>query len=676
MLRTHIIKRCCDALKGGKEKREKANKQKDWSLRKKEIVEAVKNALGDMPFGKNGHPLNTRLVSRIERENYILENVAFESLPGYETNASVYLPKAIPQPWPAIIVPVGHSGKQFENYQIPAQVFAQCGYVAVTFDPPGHSGEKNKGNNHFDDGVRCYLTGHSSNRYFVIDALRAIDYLETRDDIAMENGVAITGQSGGGHTAVFGALLDDRIKVVAPTCIMTQDQEHPVKDAYGLCPEPYFANRFGFGIADADLLCALAPTPLLMMAGKEDEIFRGDWTKELYEKVKQTYKALEHEDKLSLFMDDCGHKYTVKMALELVDFLNEFLEKKPNKKRPSITRKNCEMLPCEMLKCYPRTDKNIYSINKELALNLEAQRIKGGISEKLKAVVVGIEDAKISKAVEGAPFRAFTHNFQELLLATDEDIELPATFISPYDKKKALPAILFLDDQGRGQMLENGILGRLIDLANKDSVFKAALLTVDLRGWGDTKPCLTPFDAASWASPERWIGYVSTALGDHVLAMRVRDALASFYYLQNRPEIDESQIIVAGRGMGAVVALHVAAASRCDGLATSPPAAGVACLEMLSSFMSLCESESCQWSHDAFLPNILLHYDIPQLIDWLENMPSLIVDPLGAEKQTLTLSQAKEIFKRECNNFTILTGENKPYSYSQMQNWTKKILNK
>ena len=62
-------------------------------------------------------------------------------------------------------------------HDLPPQVFARAGYAAITFDPPAQSGEKGAGNDHFTDGPRCYAVGQTSQRYFVADALRAMDYL-------------------------------------------------------------------------------------------------------------------------------------------------------------------------------------------------------------------------------------------------------------------------------------------------------------------------------------------------------------------------------------------------------------------------------------------------------------------------------------------------------------------
>jgi dienelactone hydrolase len=50
-----------------------------------------------------------------------------------------------------------------------------------------------------------------------------------------------------------------------------------------------------------------------------------------------------------------------------------------------------------------------------------------------------------------------------------------------------------------------------------------------------------------------------SALGDPVLAMRIRDGLASLAWLRAPPGVDPELVVVGGHGMGGIVALHVAA---------------------------------------------------------------------------------------------------------------------
>ena len=103
----------------------------------------------------------------------------------------------------------------------------------------------------------------------------------------------------------------------------------------------------------------------------------------------------------------------------------------------------------------------------------------------------------------------------------------------------------------------------------------------------------------------------------HDAAMRTRDALAALAYLRTRPEATD-HIIVCGRGLGGIVALHVAA---CD-----ERVRGVIVWEGLISFRSLLEAEAYAWPADAFWPGVLLHYDLPELAEAL-SCPVRILGP-------------------------------------------------
>lgn len=223
MLRRYVVERTTDELRQWSARREQATQAQNLDEYRKQVRRRLAEALGDLPFGKRGGPLNVRSVAEIDRGDFRVENVLFESLPGWDVNASVFLPSAsrYPPPWVPIVMPVGHSAKEYPSHQIPAQVLARCGFLVVIFDAPGF-GEKGSGNDHFLDGVRCYLTGTTSQRYFVIDALRAIDYLATRRDVDMSHGVGMTGVSGGGLTTLYATLLDDRITAAGPACFSSR----------------------------------------------------------------------------------------------------------------------------------------------------------------------------------------------------------------------------------------------------------------------------------------------------------------------------------------------------------------------------------------------------------------------------------------------------------------------
>ena len=651
MLTRYVVQRSCVLLDSTAERRRTAIASGNWRSWRDALRRAVLDALGPMPFGEAGPPLNVRSVSQHEREGYHIENVLFESLPGLDVNGSVYLPleAAFPPPWPAIIVPVGHSAKTRESYQKPAQIFARMGYVAITFDPPDMAGEKPEGNDHFVDGVRCYLTGHSSNRYFVIDALRCIDYLASRPDVDMRRGVGMTGVSGGGITTMYAAVLDGRIAAAGPACCAVPKALHPVLDTYAECPEPMAIGRFA-QYDDVDILAAAMPTPLLLMAGAGDEVFTKAMSERIAAEVGESFQAAGFNDRFSFFLDPGGHAYSVAMAMTFAKWMDRWVRGTPDRQRPEIPESALEMLPDDMLACHPRQDRNIYTVNRDMALALRGARSGKAIPDAVREVVHIDETAAVPEARLGAPARVWFHFLQELMLKPEPGIELPATYLYPAKDGWRGGAVLYFDDRGRWTDLRtHGPLARTSHFIEEGSD-GPAVMSADLRGWGDSRPADLRYDMAGWGCRARWLAYVSAALGDPVLAMRIRDGLSALAYLRSREEIDPKRIVVGGRGMGGVVALHVAA--------VDAAVAGVFCLEGLASFESLATSRSYAWSPEAFFPNVLKHYDLPELTAALA-IPTLIANPLGPNKEALNQEDAESLYaaaRKRGDSFELRTG--------------------
>ncbi len=84
-------------------------------------------------------PLNARVTKVVERDTYKIENVIFESRPGFLVAANLYIPKGRAFPLPGVVASCGHSdnGKAIETYQSFGQGLARLGYVVLIFDPIG-----------------------------------------------------------------------------------------------------------------------------------------------------------------------------------------------------------------------------------------------------------------------------------------------------------------------------------------------------------------------------------------------------------------------------------------------------------------------------------------------------------------------------------------------------------
>ncbi|HJN17553.1 MAG TPA: acetylxylan esterase, partial [Armatimonadota bacterium] len=175
-------------------------------------------------------PLEATVTGTLDRGNYVVEKVHFQSLPGCYVPGNIYRPKDVDGPLPAVVYLCGHTkGKVNAQYQANPRWFGEHGYVAIVLDPI-QLGEA-QGYHH---GVYTrgrwdwYSRGYTPAGTEVWNAMRAIDYLLTRDDVDAER-IGVTGLSGGGAMSWFLGAADERVKCVVPVC-QTGSIEHIVCD--------------------------------------------------------------------------------------------------------------------------------------------------------------------------------------------------------------------------------------------------------------------------------------------------------------------------------------------------------------------------------------------------------------------------------------------------------------
>lgn len=626
MLREHLARRACEQIDQAAAVRDKALTAAAtfdaWRANVREHVAAMLD-LGDV----TSQPLNVRQVSTHEQHGVVIENVIFESLAGWQVNGTVFRPRH-DGPYPAIVVPVGHSAKTNLPYQLPCQVFARAGYLAITFDPPGQNGEKQPGNDHFADGVRCYAVGQSSNRYFIADAIRAMDYLDTRDDVQHDTGYAMTGVSGGGHTTMWAALVDDRVRVAAPVCCISPLASHPVRDAYAICPEQLPIGRLERGMDHLDLLCALAPRPVLYLAGLHDEVYEPNFTQQVIDTLERVYAAVGSPDRFEHFVSDCGHDYTVAMARIFVDFVDRHLLLQTRVARDALFDQDPPTLPPEAMRCEPAAEPNMRTITANVAESLRHRRPRltgrADAARAVRQVVRGLDEVATPHVVRGSRARSWCSDVEELLFEHERDIAMPATALWPR-KPAPWPVLMMYDDRGRwASMRRSGWLARASRHLDREHD-APAILSVDLRGWGDTTPADTPYDLASWSGLDRWPSYISASLNDGLLAQRVRDAVVCTQWMLQQEHVDAKRIVFAGHGLGAVVALMAAAMVE--------QSAGVVCVDAPASIEDILRAERYAWPQDVFVPGILAHLDVQPLAEAVG--PVLSIRPRDAMMQPL-----------------------------------------
>lgn len=215
---------------------------------------------GDVLF-RMRTPLNARIVATIQRNGYRIEKVVFESRPGVFVTGLLFLPDAakFAPPYAAVLVSCGHSanGKGSKDYQRGCVQAALRGMAAFIYDPIGQ-GERTQrpptnscaGHNRF--GALAALLGRSMAGFRIWDAVRAIDFLETRSDVRAD-AIGMMGNSGGGTMTALVSAIDPRVKAAAPSCYLSS-----IRAVYGqMGPQDAEQNVFGqlgFGLNHASFV--------------------------------------------------------------------------------------------------------------------------------------------------------------------------------------------------------------------------------------------------------------------------------------------------------------------------------------------------------------------------------------------------------------------------------------
>ena len=283
-------------------------------------------------------PLNAKTVGVIERENFRIEKIIFESQPKFYVTANLYLPKKGTGPFPAILFPLGHEAgaKSHEAWQYVLGSFATKGFVALAWDPISQ-GERVQffdpdlrasrlaasTREHTMLGVQTLVTGDNIARYTIWDGIRALDYLVSRKEVDPER-VGVTGNSGGGTHTAYLAAIDDRLKVAAPSCYITNwsrllAQLGPQDAEQNLPP---FLN---LGYDFPDFLYAFAPKPYLILSAIRD-FFPIGGARATFAEVQRVYDSLGIADKLKMVEADDGHGYTLPRRLAAYAWMSKWLK--------------------------------------------------------------------------------------------------------------------------------------------------------------------------------------------------------------------------------------------------------------------------------------------------------------------------------------------------------------
>ncbi|MCA9132086.1 MAG: acetylxylan esterase, partial [Planctomycetales bacterium] len=213
-------------------------------------------------------------------------------------------------------------------YQANPRWFGQHGYVALVLDPIqlGESQGFHHGTyrgQRWDWPSRGYTPAGTE----VWNAMRALDYLESRQDVDADR-LGVTGLSGGGVISWCLGAADERVKVVVPVC-QSGSIEQVVADrgVDGHCDCAFWINYQRWCWPDIGSL--IAPRALLIASGSEDILWRPLGYRDVAQRIAGQYRALGVSENFDIVEDHTPHGYTPKLRLAIFTWFNTHLKNDP-----------------------------------------------------------------------------------------------------------------------------------------------------------------------------------------------------------------------------------------------------------------------------------------------------------------------------------------------------------
>ena len=573
-------------------------------------------------------PLNPVVTGKIEREDYTVEKVAFESRPGHHVTALLYLPEG-KGPFPAILHMPGHSfdAKGRGVYQTIGRFFALNGYVVLQVDPVcqgercqicqtepvkysdiyGNPLSQSTTSQHELYNEKLLLLGSTLVAWEAWDNIRSIDYLCGRSEVDITK-IGITGLSGGGTQTTYLAPLDSRIKVSVPSSyIATTEEKFRTIGSQDGCQQLYSEGKAG--IEEQDFLFMAAPMPVQILS-TYDDFFSYKGSKTAVSELREMYKVLGAGDRIRQFAAPGDHGMP-QVSLEAnVRWMNWWLKGDSSiivadtLRNPYIPLKDTYVSGTGQVLSYFEGEKSIpdYAVEmleqvRQTKTEFLANNSSSGISEKAAGLIGYQEPVNISDGSFKGTFEWEGLKIEKHLIDRDRDLKLPALIIKP--KKitgKGVPAIIF-----------SGCFGKMNEISkNKQFILQKiregyAVMVVDVSNTGELR---TP-EKGVQVNYEFFVAKLPVYAGRTLLGYRTEDLVITRNYFQTVLNINRKKTELFASGQAGPPAIHAAVIG--GGFSK------LYLMNTLDSWETIVRTHFMPDNLGVIVPEVLKYYDLPDL---------------------------------------------------------------
>ncbi|GAB3337560.1 alpha/beta hydrolase family protein [Larkinella ripae] len=640
----HLCQRAFGQLAQRQRAIEKLKTRADWQKRQAEVRAKLRKIAGPFP---EKTPLNPVITGTIQRDDFSVEKLYFESRPGYFVTAALFLPKNRPGKLPAIVYCSGHSlnGFRADAYQRIMLNYVKKGFVVLAFDPIGQGErrqyadesvvKKSAVNEHSYPGAQSFIAGLSPANYFIWDGIRSVDYLLSRPEVDPSR-IGIAGRSGGGTQSAYIAAMDERILAAAPECYLTtfdkQLRSKGPQDA-----EQNLLYGLENGIDLADYLEVRAPKPALIVSTTRD-IFSIQGARDLFQEARKAYAALGKPAHLTMAEDDAEHLSTTKNREAAYAFFQKFLNN-PG----SSADLDVPLFKEEELYVTPRG--NVYATLKgETLFSLNQKHLRKNRANPSKAapnlretvrLITGYEKpATRGEVIFSGRLPRDTYAIEKYLVSGAGKYAVPVLWLKP--GQKTGKTLLLLDDRGKAVAAQTGEWADQLARAGHE------VIVPDLSGTGELSTGYPKEGDSVIDEIPLNLWYTGLLTHKNPVAVRAEEIEILAAFIQKNTGPTQPLAAVARGTLGADL-LHAALLSNAFG--------AVALVNPLVSYQAIMDEMNYK---TAFIPSAvagaLPAYDLPDLAAALSARNLLVLNPVDATGREISAGQAKTAYPMGLTN--------------------------
>jgi cephalosporin-C deacetylase-like acetyl esterase len=545
-----------------------------------------------------------------------IEQLAYESLPGFWVTANLYVPANDSGPFPAVLLAPGHEAAGKQSQYSWGVNFARNGIMALAIDPLGQGerlqylGSDSKSTiggstgEHGEANIPAMLAGENVARYFIHDSMRGIDYLVSRKDVDA-NRIGAFGCSGGGTSTAYLAALDDRLKAVGVACYITSFQEL-LPSATGAQEAEQSIPRFiEQGLDFGDWVEAFAPKPYAIISTTND-MFPFEGARRTYEESKRIYRIYGSEENLQWITGPGGHGNLGPISPAILGFFLHHLKGAPAGEA-SFTAERPQ-----------RAEDLLVTPTGQVSTSI------GG--ETIASIVRAHAPDLPSRPASPQNIRALTG----------------ASVVPASNRQKSgserKPAVLMLDSPEHAA-------------PELDRMTKSGRVVVALQ------PTPSPPGTEGLKSPYlgsfNLLSLRAFLVGKTIVGMQIDEAIRAVDSLIARADVDSSRITIYGHGPLGIVALHAAALDSRIG--------SVIIEDTLASYRMVLDQPLHRNISEVMIPGVLRKYDVGNLILAISPRRVTVVNPQDATGTVMSEEQFRRVVGQPVRVLVRRAGHSLPF---------------